>query len=747
MSQSSPRALSLRTRLVLLVSILLLATLVPLLAVTFIEVRATLLAAGGARAQESANTLGDLVAQSARQRWLDVRRVAAMPAIRAYLLHPSPATEADARREMRSLVSPLQQNLIELWDASGQRVLALAEPAEAEQLLGTGIAPTTGTHPLRRVGTRSTQVVAAAVSRDPSAGDARPSDIAGYLGSQRMSLTPSANADGFRRLVGAHASFGLGNRTADVWSDLDKFVSAPPYRTDAAGVSQFTAADGTPMVAAVALIADTPYAVSVEFPRALIVAPAAKFVGRLALGGGVLLVVGVGLTVLVTRQISTPIAALTEAAERIAAGDYSSRVDVGRRDEVGRLAVAFNRMTEQVQSDQQAQARSIRLEEENRRAQEASRLKSEFLANMSHELRTPLNSIIGFAELLHDEQVPRDSPEFKEFLHDILTSGRHLLQLINDVLDLAKVESGRFEFHPEKVDIGRTVGEVLNLMRTSAASKQLRVESEIDPGVGIVTIDPGRFKQVLYNYLSNAIKFTPPDGRVVVRAAADGSDGFRVEVEDTGIGIAAEDLGRLFIEFQQLEPGAAKRHQGTGLGLALTKRLVEAQGGTVGVRSVPGKGSVFFATFPREASHGTAEAAPGDFPGADAGDRPGKVLIVDDDPGSLRLMAASLAQLGYGSVSVATAAEGLRQAAIAAPAAVILDVVMPEMNGFEFLARFRAMPNCQGAPVIIWTVQDLLPAEHERLRASAQGILSKGQDAAFSVVRELRRMLPPARPA
>jgi signal transduction histidine kinase len=239
------------------------------------------------------------------------------------------------------------------------------------------------------------------------------------------------------------------------------------------------------------------------------------------------------------------------------------------------------------------------LEARNLHIQEASRFKSEFLANMSHELRTPLNGIIGFAELMHDGKTGPVAAEHKEYLGDILASSRHLLQLINDVLDLSKVESGTMEFRPEPVDLTRFVGEVCDVLRGVASRKRIRIDTVVDPEIGPVVLDPAKLKQILYNYLSNAVKFTPEEGRVIIRAAPEGAAAVRLEVEDAGPGIAPEDLGRLFVEFQQLDAGVAKRHKGTGLGLALTKRLVEAQGGWVGVRSTPGLGSVFFAVLPR----------------------------------------------------------------------------------------------------------------------------------------------------
>ncbi len=508
--------------------------------------------------------------------------------------------------------------------------------------------------------------------------------------------------------------------------------------------------------------------------------------------------------------------------------------------------------------------RAIELELQNRRIQEANRLKSEFLANMSHELRTPLNAIIGFAELLHDGQVDPESPQHKEFLGDILTSGRHLLQLINDVLDLAKVEAGKLDFRPEKVDLAKLVNEVVAITRTTAANKRIAVQTEVDPKVDPVVLDPNRFKQVAYNYLSNALKFTPDSGRVTIRIREESGDAFRLEVEDTGVGIEQADLGRLFVEFQQLDGGASKRHQGTGLGLALTRRLVEAQGGTVGVKSTPGKGSTFYATLPRAAQAAEAPVLPRtstkqqrgvrtvlvvehqerdrevlvaalneagflaeiattgaeaiarcrersfdavtidlmlpDMSGLDlvgtlrgeprmrtvpvivvtvipdaklvagfavndvlrkplepssllaalerAGvraERPGGILVVDDDLGALRLMDATLASLGFAAITRSTGQSGLEAATKLQPTAVVLDLVMPGMDGVEFLDRFRRIPQHLRTPVLIWTMKDLTAAEQEHLRQTAQGIVTKHGNTASSVVEQLRALLPEAR--
>ena len=273
--------------------------------------------------------------------------------------------------------------------------------------------------------------------------------------------------------------------------------------------------------------------------------------------------------------------------------------------------ITAQKRLQELQQETHARAEAARrqiLEAENRRFEESSRLKSEFVANVSHELRTPLNSIIGFAELMADERYGPMPPKYLQFTSLILKSAEHLLHLINDVLDMAKVESGTIDFIPKSFDPAPVVEDVASVVGSLARQRDVRVETTIDPRVGEVHIDPNRFKQVLYNYLSNAITFSPEHGRVEVRVSPDGTDHFLVEVQDWGIGIKPDDVSRLFVEFQQLDATTAKEHKGTGLGLALTKRIVEAQGGSVGVHTKPGGGSTFFAKLPKHVTARAAEA-------------------------------------------------------------------------------------------------------------------------------------------
>jgi len=238
--------------------------------------------------------------------------------------------------------------------------------------------------------------------------------------------------------------------------------------------------------------------------------------------------------------------------------------------------------------------------------QQANRMKSEFLANMSHELRTPLNGIIGFTEFLIDEKPGPLKPKQKEYLDDVLSSARHLLQLINDVLDLAKVEAGKMELHPETFPVHKAVEEVVAGIKGIANKKHMAVSIEIGAGLDVVTLDQQKFKQILYNLLSNAVKFSDDGGQVSIKARRMAPHHFEVQIHDTGIGIKTEDIDRLFTEFEQLDSGTARRFEGTGLGLALTKKIVEFQGGRISLESQPGKGSLFTVVLPAVTGEGKA---------------------------------------------------------------------------------------------------------------------------------------------
>lgn len=258
----------------------------------------------------------------------------------------------------------------------------------------------------------------------------------------------------------------------------------------------------------------------------------------------------------------------------------------------------YRDITVRKRSEEELRIKNEELSEQTRQAREANRQKTEFLANMSHEVRTPLNCIIGFVELLYDGKLGPLTSDQREYLASVLDNSRHLLDLLNRVLDLSKVEAGSMEFSPEPIDLDALLPEIADNFQSFALRAGVRLEVEVEPQVRSVVTDLARLKQVLYNYVSNAIKFSPDGGPVCVRVLPEGDRFFRIEVQDSGIGIRDEDIPKLFIEFQQLDSTTAKRFAGTGLGLALTRRIAESQGGFVGVKSVPQKGSTFYAVLP-----------------------------------------------------------------------------------------------------------------------------------------------------
>jgi len=278
---------------------------------------------------------------------------------------------------------------------------------------------------------------------------------------------------------------------------------------------------------------------------------------------------------------------------------------VAMRGEDGRILgyIGTNEdITALMELHRELEDRNDALKVESQRAQAANRLKSEFLANMSHELRTPLNGIIGFSKLLSDERIGPMNQRQKEYIGDVLRSGHHLLQLINDLLDLAKIESGKFDLHLDSFQLRDLTNEVSSVLSPLIQEKHLEFSTSFELVDDQVKMDPRKIRQILYNLLSNAIKFTPEKGRVTLEVFAHSPSQIKLVIADTGIGIKAEDIQKLFVDFQQLDTGHTRHFQGTGLGLALTKKLVELHGGSITVYSEFRNGTQFTLLLPRNAS-------------------------------------------------------------------------------------------------------------------------------------------------
>jgi signal transduction histidine kinase len=316
-----------------------------------------------------------------------------------------------------------------------------------------------------------------------------------------------------------------------------------------------------------------------------------------------------------TRLILQPVRVLQETAEKVSQGDLNIRSDISTGDEFQQLAETFNTMLANLKQGAD-QLRAInkgldlklgQLAESNLALYESNRLKSEFLANVSHELRTPLNSILGFADLLKDALPGGAEARTTRYVHNILQSGKNLLDLINDLLDLAKIEAGKMDIRSEPISVSDLFEGLSNILKPLTEAKGLTLKAAITPDVPIVRTDPGKLQQILYNFLSNAIKFSPQGAAIDLLAQREGDDHLRITVVDRGPGIAADKQEVIFEKFRQVDASHTRTHGGTGLGLAISKELTTLLNGSIGVRSTAGEGAAFWVVIPLKIEAGAMD--------------------------------------------------------------------------------------------------------------------------------------------
>jgi signal transduction histidine kinase/DNA-binding response OmpR family regulator len=415
-----------------------------------------------------------------------------------------------------------------------------------------------------------------------------------------------------------------------------------------------------------------------------------------------------------------PVKQMDVRFKEIAAGDFSGRVEVLNRDELGALAANLNRMNDELgrlYAELHTRNRELTdalaanvslyqaLEEQSRQLEQASQHKSEFLANMSHELRTPLNAIIGFSEVLLERMFGELNPKQADYLQDILDSGRHLLDLINDILDIAKVEAGHMNLTVEHFALADVLENGLTMVRERASRHAITLDLEVDPAIGVVEADERKIKEVVLNLLSNAVKFTLDGGQIAVAAYLVDEE-VQIAVRDTGVGIAPEDLAHVFEEFQQVGTATTQQQEGTGLGLTLAKKFVELHGGRIWAESQVGVGSTFVFTLPlRQGAAAPQAAAPAE--GAHGSDNAGPtVLLVEDDEHAIELLSLYLTEANFNVVVARDGEAGLALARRLRPAAITLDILLPQVNGWDFLARAKADAAIADIPVIIVSIVD-----------------------------------------
>jgi signal transduction histidine kinase/CheY-like chemotaxis protein len=437
------------------------------------------------------------------------------------------------------------------------------------------------------------------------------------------------------------------------------------------------------------------------------------------------------------KLISGPIMHLEDTMRVVSANkNYEARAVKTYSDEIGSLIDGFNAMLSDIQhrdtalraANEQLQSRTQELEEEisqrkqaqeellkaKHLAEEASRAKSTFLANMSHELRTPLNAIIGYSEMLEEESRDSNDAEDIQDLQKIQTAGKHLLSLINDVLDLSKIEAGKMTLHLETFEIRAMIEEIIATLQPAVEKNQNMLRVRMAEQVGMMRADITKVRQIMFNLLSNACKFTE-NGSIHVevdRRSEHGQDWIRFEVADTGIGIDAKQKENLFKEFAQADSSISRKYGGTGLGLAISYRFVQLMKGRIAVQTEPGQGATFVVDLPAQVRTESPDSTQAEETSEASSRVPtvktdqATILVIDDDAAVRDLMSRSLTKLDFNVLAAGDGEEGLRLARQVHPAIITLDVVMPDRDGWSVLHQLKADPELAEIPVIMVTIVD-----------------------------------------
>ena len=611
---------SLEAKLPLLITALLLGVVLAIVAASYREVRRSAMSSATERLHLVAEQLSTIAAEGVVRRMATLTDVAADPALLHYLESGDPATQAAARQALSALSPAADTTLpVQLWSAAREPLLDV-KPGRAEEpsvyaewQSRSASAPDSGYGPLFHVRGRGYLWVVAPVRAGR--------ETRGYVAQLRS--IASANSERFLELLGEDLELRYANATGGSWLTLAGEPLPDPPGFSGAGPSEYARPGEPSQLAHAAPIPGTPYLLVAEVPKDVVLARPRAFLRWMLLIASLLVVLGAIAARLLGRSVTRPLAQLTAATGEIAAGRYAERVRLERGDELGGLADRFNVMAEQVEAAHEqlerqfAEARSLadelahanaRLteamaaaERARNEAQTASRAKSEFLATMSHEMRTPINAMIGYTDLLDVGVAGPLNDRQRDQLGRIRASGRHLVGLVDEVLDLAGIESGRMRLESSTARVSDAAHTALAILQPQADAKGVALTSACDcTPAATYTGDPRRVEQILLNLVSNAVKFTPAGGRVDLRCRevvdADGRWS-EATIEDTGVGIAADQLDRIFEPFVQGDTGYTRAHGGVGLGLANSRRLAR-MGGELTARSAAGQGSVFTLRLP-----------------------------------------------------------------------------------------------------------------------------------------------------
>ena len=586
---------SLRWRLPLLISLPIAAVLGVFLWLSYQGVRRTLVETAGTRATEAANQVAGMLAQSSQQRRTEMLRVAGDPAVREYLAHPGGDATA-ARARLATLALPNGVQRIELWTAAGERRLGLALPPDAAASLPDGVPPSVASpKPLRVHDNKIFSEVFVPV--DLQADGAPPARAAaGYIVVRRP--LAAAGSDALNRLIGTGAAIEIGNKGDDVWTNLAARVPPPAVDLGRPGVAQYRAAPSGRRLGALADVRGTLWAVWLDFPEANVLAPARRFLQRMTAVAIACVAVAALMTAFMSARITTPLGALTDASEAIAAGDYDRRVDAGRRDEIGRLVTSFNAMAAQVGSmhrdlEARVQERTASLTDAMQQLESANAELEAFSYSVSHDLRAPLRHVTGFAALLEQRASASLDDEARRHVKTIVEAAGRMGRLIDDLLAFSRV--GRTKLAMRPVDLGELVRDAQREVAPAINGRQVAWTVHSLP---CVQGDPAMLRQVLTNLISNAVKYTStrPVAAIEVGAEAGAGGEVVVRVRDNGVGFDPRYAHKLFGVFQRLH--SADQFDGTGIGLANVKRIVHRHGGRTWAEGRVDGGATFYFSLP-----------------------------------------------------------------------------------------------------------------------------------------------------
>jgi signal transduction histidine kinase len=598
--RANGRSLPLERKLPLLLLTLLATVLAVALSITYYETRRSAELAAEDRLLGVASRVGNMTEAQLSARLANMRRVAHDSALVAALRHPTRELSGPARQALASLATRADSlTPPQLWGPGGQRVGAPALETPTDRMPEGGeeallAADSGGVGHLYDAGGHIAFWVVVPVH---DAGER-----VGYIAQQRRLSANPRGLEQLRGLLGQKIDLYFFNADNSVWADLTgRRIDAPRDGAIGDSVRAHTRPNLPRTLAAIQSLGRTPIAISVEMPYSEVVGRPQRIIRILAVIA-ILLMAGGGLAAwVISRRLARPLVEVTDAAEAMARGEYGRRVHANGTDEVGRLAVAFNRMADEVQASHEDSARALeRVVALRFEAEAANHAKSDFLANMSHEIRTPINAIMGYAELLEMGLSGPMTDAQRKQLGRIRAGGEHLTAMVNEILDLAKIEAGRMSVEPKAYRASDVVDAALTMIRPLAMTKGLKLAHACEGDAAVEYYgDKQRVHQIVTNLLSNAVKFTNTGGAIHVlcghgqRPGNPSAPWARITVEDTGVGVAPVDIERIFQPFVQVNGGYTREHAGTGLGLAISRSLAHLMGGEITVESVIGQGSRF----------------------------------------------------------------------------------------------------------------------------------------------------------